>query len=805
MLLAALAISPSRAQQRSAATATTGLASSTSAQRAFVNRYCGNCHNDDDKVGGLSFEGVDIDHPATNPELWEKVTRKLRAGVMPPSGSPRPERAAYDLFRRNIETAIDAAAQQKPNPGVTALHSLNRTEYANAIRDLLSIEVDAATILPADDSSEGLDNIADVLGTSPALIERYVGAASKISRLAIGDTEISPLSTTFKVRADLTQDHHIDGLPVGTRGGILIKHNFPVDGEYVFKFSLLKVNFGPQYGGAAKDEQLEMSINGERVLLRDLPNANYYYINGGGARGGRGGAAQPLEVRLPVKAGPQTIAVTFILRTNAPVDDLIQRYEATTADLQTGVQFGYTTVPHLASVEVLGPYNILGSGDTPSRSRIFVCKPASPSDEPACARKIISTLAHRAFRRPVAEADLTLLTSFYKTGREAGGSFDKGIQMALRRILADPEFVLRFEKDPANLAMGTAHRVSDIELASRLSFFLWSSIPDDELLGLAEQGKLSDPATLEKQVRRMLKDSRAQSLSTNFAGQWLFLRKLKTTGPDQLVYPDFDDNLRQAFQRETELFFNNIVREDRNVFDILNADYTFVNERLAKHYGIPNIYGSDFRRVSLAGTPRRGLLGQGSFLTVTSNPNRTSVVTRGAWILENLLGSPPPNPPPNVPPLPENVNAQGVSAAATTVRERMIQQRTNEQCKSCHQLMDPIGLSLENFDGVGHWRTLDSGSPIDASGQLVDGTPLDGVSSLRNALMKYPDAFIQNMTEKLLMYATGRESHYYDMPAIRTITQNAARNDYRMSSLVLGIVNSPAFQMRVKVPPAEGK
>jgi hypothetical protein len=493
------------------------------------------------------------------------------------------------------------------------------------------------------------------------------------------------------------------------------------------------------------------------------------------------------------------------LRSNAAVDDLVQRFEATTADLQTGVQFGYTTVPHLSGVEILGPYNIVGAGDTPSRSRIFICKPANTSEEPACARKILTNLAHRAFRRPVTEADLTLLTSFYKSGREGGGSFDKGIQMGLRRILADPEFVFRFERDPASLAVGTAHRITDLELASRLSFFLWSSIPDEELLSVAEQGRLKDPAMLEKQVRRMLKDPRSESLATNFAGQWLFLRKLKTSGPDQLVFPDFDDNLRQAFQRETELFFENIVREDRNVFELLNADYTFVNERLARHYGISGIYGSDFRRVSLANTPRRGLLGQGSFLTVTSAPNRTSVVSRGAWILENLMGSPPPLPPPNVPPLPENVNAQGVAAVAATVRERMIQHRTNEPCKSCHQLMDPIGLSLENFDGVGRWRTVDSGSKIDASGQLVDGTPLNGIDSLRNALLKYPDAFAQTMTEKLLMFATGREAHYYDMPAIRTITRDAGRTDYRFSSIVLGIVNSQPFQMRIKKSAEEGK
>jgi hypothetical protein len=767
--------------------------STPQSQQEVVKRYCVNCHNDRAKTGNLSLENMDVDNAAANAEVWEKVSRKLRAGLMPPSGATRPDRAILDNLRRSIETSIDRAASQKPNPGATALHRLNRNEYANAIRDLISVDVDAATILPPDDSSEGFDNIADVLGTSPALIERYIGAASKISRLAVGNTDIGPISTTFKVRGDLSQDNHIEGLPLGTRGGIVIRHNFPVDGEYLFKFSLLKVNFGPQYGGATKGEQLEMSVNGERVALLDLRAVPYYYIRGGGS----GGPAVPLEARLAVKAGPQTIIVTFIKKTAADVDDLVQRYDATTADLQTGVQFGYTTYPHLSSVEILGPYNVTGLGSTPSRDRIFVCRPATGPEEQPCARKIISNLARRAFRRPVTDSDINRLLTFYRSAREAG-SFDRGIEMALRRILADPEFVFRFERDPANVPVGSAYRITDLELASRLSFFLWSSIPDEELLTAAEQGKLKDAAVLQQQVRRMLKDQRSQALVNNFAGQWLFLRELRNRNPDLLLFPDFDENLRQALQRETELVFQTIVREDRNVFNLMTADFTFVNERLAKHYGISNIYGTDFRRVAVPNTARRGLLGQGSILTVTSPPNRTSPVTRGAWILENLLGSPPPQPPPNVPPLPENTTGQGVTVAAASVRDRMIQHRENPACKGCHQLMDPIGLALENFDGVGRWRALDSGFKIDASGQLVDGTKIDGVESLRTALLSYPDAFIQTMTEKLLMYAMGRAAHHYDMPVVRSITRDAARNDYRFSSLVMGIVNSQPFQMRMK-------
>jgi hypothetical protein len=764
-----------------------------SSQQALLKQYCVTCHNDTAKTGGLSLETLDIDRPEANAETWEKVVRKLRAGLMPPTGAPRPDAATYATFRHNIEDALDRTARANPNPGATPLHRMNRAEYANAIRDLLSIDVDPSTILPPDDSLEGLDNLADVLGTSPALIERYVGAAAKISRLAVGNTDIQPLSVTYKVRGDVSQDKHIEGLPLGTRGGVVIKHNFPVDGEYLFKFSLLRVNFGPQYGQSAKNEQLEMSVNGVRVLLLDLRSAPYYYIRGGAASG----PAVPLEIRLPLKAGPQTIHVAFIKRSAADVDDLLQPFDATTADLQTGVQFGYTTVPHLSGVEILGPYHIGGSGDTPSRRKVFVCRPTSSRDEAACARRIISTFARRAYRQPVTGDDIAPLLDFYQKGREAG-TFESGIEMALRRILADPLFVFRFERDPANVTAGGKHRVTDIELASRLSFFLWSSIPDEELLTAAEQNKLKDPAVLQQQVRRMLKDPKSQALISNFAGQWLFLRELRNRQPDLLLFPDFDDNLRQSFQRETEMLFGSIVREDRNVLDLMTADYTFVNERLAKHYGIPNIYGTDFRRVSVPSPVRKGLLGQGSFLLVTSAPNRTSPVTRGSWILENLLGSPPPLPPPNVPPLPENTSGQGLKKLTTSVRERMESHRTNQPCKGCHQIMDPIGLSLENFDGIGRWRTEDTGVRIDTAGQLTDGTVLDGVESLRTALLGYQDALVQTMAEKLMMYGVGRAAHYYDMPAVRSIVRDAAGKDYRFSALVTAIVSSEPFQMRVK-------
>ena len=775
--------------------------------QALLNQYCVTCHNAKLKTGGLELDKLDLHRVDANAETWEKVARKLRAGMMPPAGAPRPDRHALDTLAGTVEEALDRAAAANPNPGRAPLHRMNRGEYANAIRDLLAVDVDATTLLPADDSSNGFDNIADVLGISPALLERYVAAAAKISRLAVGDPETAPLDVTYTVRGDLSQNETLDGLPLGTRGGTLVKHNFPLDGEYQIKLSLMKLSFGQVFGEGAEGQELEVTLNGERVKLYKLEPVPMFFMK---AKSGATVPPEPLadpqeervkmtpdihlEFKLNATAGPQTLGVAFLQKNYDANEDLVHRPGASTFDPNIGMQYGYDTVPHLARVDITGPYHATGPGDTPSRQRIFVCHPSAAADEIPCARKILSNLVRRAFRRAPADADLESLLSFYQQERNKTGSFEAGIEIALRRILADPEFVFRFEAPPANVAANGIYRISDTELASRLSFFLWSSIPDDELLNLGLQGKLHDPAVLERETRRMLADDRAHALASNFAGQWLYLRDLKSSNPDGREFPDFDDNLRQAFQRETELLFESVQREDRSVLDLLNADYTFVNERLAKHYGIANVYGPDFRRVPIPSDARRGLLGQGSMLLVTSNANRTSPVQRGKWILENLLASPPPLPPPNVPPLKEN---SGDSAVAS-VRERMEQHRSNPACAGCHKIMDPIGLALENFDGVGQWRSTDSGLKIDASGQLVDGTRVDGPASLRKALLDRPEAFVGAMTEKLLMYGVGRETKYYDMPVVRAVMRNAAGNQYRFSDLVLGIVKSAPFQMRMK-------
>jgi hypothetical protein len=731
--------------------------------------------------------------------------------MMPPAGAPRPDRHTLDALAGAVEDALDRAAAANPNPGRTPLHRMNRGEYANAIRDLLAVDVDAATLLPADDSSNGFDNIADVLGVSPALLERYVAAAAKVSRLAVGDPETAPLDVTYTVRGDLSQIETLDGLPAGTRGGTVVRHNFPLDGEYLIKLSLTKLSFGQVFGEGAEGQELEVTLNGQRVKLYKLDEVPMFFMK---AKPGDSAPPEPpgdptaervkmtpdihLEFKLNVQAGPRTIGVAFLQKAYSANEDLVHRPGASTFDPNIGMQYGYDTVPHLARVDITGPYHATGPGDTPSRRRIFVCHPSASADEITCARKILSNLVRRAFRRAPEESDLESLLSFYQQERNKGASFEAGIEIALRRILADPEFVFRFEPPPDNVAPGEQYRISDTELASRLSFFLWSSIPDDELLNLAIQGKLHEPAVLERETRRMLADDRSDALAANFAGQWLYLRDLKSSNPDGREFPDFDDNLRQAFQRETEMLFESILHEDRSVLDLLNADYTFVNERLAKHYGIANVYGPDFRRVPVPNDARRGLLGQGSMLLVTSNANRTSPVQRGKWILQNLLGSPPPLPPPNVPPLKESSE----EARATSVRERMEQHRANPACAGCHKIMDPIGLTLENFDGVGHWRDTDLGFKVDASGQLVDGTRVDGPASLREALLNRPEALVGTMTEKLLMYGVGRETKYYDMPVVRAIMRDATRNPagdrYRFSELVLGIVKSAPFQMRVK-------
>jgi len=726
-------------------------------EQAVLNQYCITCHNEKLKTAGLMLDKLDYAHPGPNADVWEKVVRKVRAGMMPPGGAPRPDRATMDAFAAKLESELDHAAAANPNPGFTGLHRLNRTEYANAIRDLLALDIDASTLLPADDSSEGFDNIADALGVSPALVERYTSAASKISRWAVGNMLTSNFTVTYRVPGDLKQTEHIDGLPLGTRGGILVHYNFPLDAEYDFKIRARGGGIGVG-GVGVKGEELELTLNGERVKI--APGTS-------------------LEARVKVKAGPQTVGAAYIKQSPPGADDLWQVYASSSI---------------VSNVVISGPFNPTGLGDTPSRRRIFICTPASgtnqENEETTCARKILSSLAQRAYRQAPSAEDLDTLLSFYQNGRKNGG-FNAGIEQALARVLADPRFVFRFEREPENVPAGRPYRVSDVELASRLSFFLWSSIPDDELLGLAMQNKLHDSAVLEAQTRRMLADTRSDALVTSFGDQWLYLRELKEQRPESKV---FTDNLRQSFRRETELLLDSVKREDRSVIDLLNADYTFVDESLAKFYGIPNVRGSRFRRIPVPDDARRGLLGQASFLLVTSVANRTSPVARGKWVLENLLGTPPPLPPPNVPPLDTDASAK----QPASVRERMEQHRGNPVCASCHKIMDPIGFSLENFDLIGQYRTKDGDATIDPSGQLVDGTKLDGPASLRKALLSRSDVFVRTMTEKLLAYGTGRALKYYDMPVVRAIDRDAARNDNKFSSLIVGIVKSDPFQMKLK-------
>jgi cytochrome c551/c552 len=722
-------------------------------EQALLNQYCITCHNEKLKTAGLMLDKLDYAHPGPNAEVWEKVVRKVRAGMMPPGGAPRPDRATMDAFASKLETALDRAGAASPNPGFTGLHRLNRTEYANAIHDLLALDIDASTLLPADDSSEGFDNIADALGVSPALVERYTAAASKIGRWAVGNMLTSNFTVTYRVPGDLKQTEHIDGLPLGTRGGILVHYNFPLDAEYDFKIRARGGGIGVG-GVGVKGEELELTLNGERVKI--APGTS-------------------LEARAKVKAGPQTVGAAYIRQSPPGADDLWQVYASGSI---------------VSNVVISGPFSPTGLGDTPSRRRIFICTPTADVDETPCARKILSTLSQRAFRQTPSADDLDTLLAFYQSGRRNGG-FNAGVEQALARVLADPRFVFRFEREPEHVPAGRSYRVSDVELASRLSFFLWSSIPDDELLGLAIRNKLHDPAVLEAQTRRMLADSRSEALVTSFGDQWLYLRELKEQRPESKV---FTDNLRQSFRRETELLLDSVMREDRSVIDLLNADYTFVDESLAKFYGIPNVRGSRFRRVPVPDDARRGLLGQASILLVTSVANRTSPVARGKWVLENLLGTPPPLPPPNVPPLDTDASAQ----QPASVRERMEQHRGNPVCASCHKIMDPIGFSLENFDLIGQYRTKDGDTLIDPSGQLVDGTKVDGPASLRNALLSRSDVFVRTMTEKLLAYGTGRAVKYYDMPVVRSIDRDAARNNNKFSSLIVGIVESDPFQMKIK-------
>jgi mono/diheme cytochrome c family protein len=781
LVVSAALIGASTAVAQPADDAAASLAGLTSQQR-FLKQNCIECHNSTDQnaaaiYAGLFFDKLDVMNVAADPETWEKVVRKLGTGMMPPAIKPRPDAVEEARFLGYLETELDRLAANHPNPGRPALHRVNRTEYANAIRDLLALDVDASALLPADDSSFGFDNVAGSLGVSPVLLERYVAAAGKISRLAIGDATMADRQEKYVVPGDLTQTRHIDGLPFGTRGGAAFSHHFPVDAEYVIRADLVERG-GRIFGqNNSKGEQLEVTLDGVRVALQDL--AEYEVADG-------------TAIRLPVPAGPHTIAAAFVKRNHAPVEDVVQPYEFSLFEPAIDPDPDWTFVPHLASVTITGPFNVAGVSETPARQRIFVCRPSDASDEEGCAREIVETLATRAYRHPIDREQMSTLMDFYRQGREER-DFDAGIEMALRRILASPEFVFRFERVASGVKPGEAYRLGDVELASRLSFFLWSSIPDDELLALAVGGKLHEPANLRKQVRRMLADPRSHALIENFAGQWLYLRNLAVKGGAVEQFPDFDDNLRKAFRTETEMLFESIVREDRNVLDLLTADYTFVDERLARHYGIPGVYGSQFRRVPITNDARRGLLGQGSFLMVTSNPERTSPVQRGVWVLENVLGAHVPTPPPVVPALEET---KSDASRPVTVRAQMELHRSKPFCSGCHKIMDPIGFALENFDAVGRWRTEEHGVPVVATGTLVDGTQIDGASELRTALLKYSDRFVQTVTEKLMTYAVGRGLEYYDMPVVRSIARGAAKNDYRFSSIILGVVESEPFQKR---------
>jgi len=767
-------------------TASTG-APSAAIGGALVQEYCVTCHNNRAKAGGLSLEGRDPSEAARHADIWEKVAQRLRGGMMPPQGMPRPDEATLERFASLVEKTIDDHALRDPDPGHKPVHRLNRTEYGNAVRDLLDLKVDVANLLPADDESNGFDNMAGVLRVSPSLLEQYLAAARTISGLAVG-AESDLVRVAYRVPPDDSQEEHVEGLPLGTRGGLLFEHNFPQDAEYEFSIKLLR-NIVGYLTGLEFAHQVEISIDGERVFLAQVGGEEDNRASDLNMSQTADQIDERLKTRVFVKAGPRKVGVTFVRRNHAESDEPLQPQERN-YDLQD-----MNGIPLIDFVSVAGPYDGKGPGDTPSRRRVFGCHPAKASEEAACARTILSTIARRAYRRPVTSADMDPILAQYADGRAKGKSFDSGIEHGLRLILASPKFIFRTESVPTG-PEGIGH-ATDLELATRLSFFLWSSIPDDQLLEVAAEGRLARPAVLEQQVRRMLADPKARALVDNFASQWLLLRNLKSHIPNPGDFPDFDNELRDAFRTETELFFQSIVRDDRSVLDLLNADYTFVNERLARHYGIPNVYGSQFRRVPVMEEARRGLLGQGSILTVTSYPNRTSPVLRGKWILENVLGTPPPTPPPNVPALTENEAGQ----EAQSLRARMEAHRRNPTCATCHRVMDPLGFALENFDGIGEWRVKEPGGNVDPVGQLADGTRVDGPVALRKALLKHPDMFVRTVTGKLMTYGLGRGLDYTDMPLIRSIAHEAARNDYRWSALVLGIVKSAPFQMKKALAP----
>jgi hypothetical protein len=760
------------------------------APKALLDRYCVTCHNDRVKTANLSLQGMDLTQVADHAELWEKVVRKLRAGVMPPPNLPRPVLPEYEELRDYLEAQIDRSAARRVSPGTVVLHRLNRTEYANAVRDLLDLQIDVTTLLPPDDSANGFDNIAGSLTISPTLLESYASAAARIARMAVGYWT-SPTEATYLASSDASQNHRLEGMPFGTRGGIVSRHDFPADGEYRFSIQ----NFG--VGSFIPGERLALIIDGERAHV-------WPYRGVGVAVGMTADGDGTLQVTVPVRAGSRLVGATFIATNQRPSLDIIRHYDRQSLENNTIPQI--QNYPAIGYLRIQGPFNAQRPASSASRRKVFTCRPSvgaarGPAvQESACATRILTTLARRAYRRPPTAQEVATLVSFFDNGR-TDATFEDGIEMGLRLVLASPQFLVRAEREPATVRAGQAYRISDLELASRLSFFLWSSVPDDQLISLASQGRLSQPAVLERQVRRMLLDRRSDALVTNFAQQFLYLRNLPATSPDGVFYPNWDDELRQAVKRESELFFDSIIREDRNIVDLLTADYTFVNERLARHYGIPHVYGARFRRVTLPPEldHRRGLLGKGSFLAVTWTQNfRTSPVKRGVWVLENILGTPPPEPPPNVPAL-EDTKVPG--GKVLTLREQMTLHRTNQPCAGCHAIMDPIGFALENFDADAGWRATQGGNggvPIDAKVQLYDGQAVDGPAGLRTALLRYSPQFVRMFVEKLMTYALGRGVEFTDMPTVRAIARNAEKVDNRFSAIVVQVVRSPQFRMRVK-------
>ena len=751
-----------------------------------IRQYCLQCHNDRRPVGGLSLTNFDVGqaHQEGSVEVAEAVIRKLRTGMMPPAGVRRPEGSELEGLFLSLEQRIDSAAALNPNPGSRTFQRLNQAEYARSIRDLLGLQIDAGAFLPPDTKSANFDNIADVQLLSPTLLDAYLNAASEVVRMALGDPHAVPSETTYNVPRLASQLEHVEGAPYGTRGGVSVVHVFPADAEYTFRVELHATPTGQMFGRTAPNEMIEISVDGERVALLQIDR----WMTQADPTG-----LTMITPPIPVRSGARRLSAAFLPRIEGPFEDVIAPIGHSLADTQIGMAYGVTTFPHLRDLVVGGPFNVTGVSDSPTRRQVFTCRPTVASEATACAEGIIGRLATRAYRRPLRANDLRPLMAFYSQGAEEGG-FEEGIRRSLQAMLASPHFLFRIEETAAAPSAGGNYRIADLDLASRLSFFLWGRLPDQELVTVAHEGRLSEPAELEKQVRRMLADPRAEAMGTRFAAQWLRLQDLDKVHPDALQFPDFHKQLAADMLRETELFFYGLVREDRSALELINADYSYVNESLARHYGIPGVVGPDFRPVQYADASRRGLLGHGSILTLTSHANRTSPVLRGKWVMEVLLGSPPPAPPPDVPELEASGDHQ--DGRSLTVREQMERHRDNPSCNSCHSTIDPLGLALENFDVTGRWRIRDSGQTVDPRGDLYDGTPLDGPADLRQALLQRPEPILRTFTENLMAYALGRRLDYYDMPTVRAITRTAAEQDYRMSAFILGVVNSPAFGMK---------